>query len=327
VGTQRFETEVEAALQAVATEGAGPVQKTEMLVEIAMGMQKRPKTAAQLQAAVLLYREALRICPVETPLLRARTLARFATALRAVPGESVAPLEEALEALTAASPVLAGDGAPAEVAELEMNRGLVLQALASAGRARIQDAISAYQRALRVFDRAVYPKEFAILQNNLATAFLSVSVGDERAKIREALAVSAFEEGLAAVTLVDHPVEYAMLQNNLGNALQSIASSHPVENGLRALTAYDEALKVRTRRDMPLEYANTAANKAMCQWGLPDDPEDPAATNAGNRLRARDLLQEALEIFTSFGETARAGAVRQTLQALQSEIAANGPAS
>ena len=47
---------------------------------------------------------------------------------------------------------------------------------------------------------------------------------------------------------------------------------------------------MRTRRDMPLEYANTAANKAMCQWGLPDDPADPAATNAGNLLRARTLL-------------------------------------
>jgi tetratricopeptide (TPR) repeat protein len=327
VATQRFETEVEAALQAVATGDASAVQKTEMLVEIAMGLQKRPKSAAQLQGAVELYREALRICPDDLPLLRARTLARYATALRAVPGESTAPLEEALEALEAASPVLAGDGAPAEVAELEMNRGLVLQALASAGRARIQDAIAAYQRALRVFDRAAYPKEFAILQNNLATAFLSISVGGERAKIREALAVSAFEEGLAAVNIVDHPVEYAMLQNNLGNALQSIDSSHPVENGLRALLAYDEALKVRTRRDMPLEYANTAANKAMCQWGLPDDPADPAATNAGNLLRARSLLQEALEIFTSFGETARAGAVRQTLQSLLSEIAASGPAS
>jgi tetratricopeptide (TPR) repeat protein len=327
VGTERFETEVEAALEAVATAVATPVEKTEMLVEIAMGLQKRPKSAAQLEAAVALYRQALRQCPDASPLLRARTLARFATALRAVPGESTAPLEEALDALSAAAPVLAGDGAPAETAELEMNRGLVLQALAGVGRARIQDAIAAYQRALRVFDRTAYPKEFAILQNNLATAFLSVSVGDERAKIREALAVSAFEEGLAAVNIVDHPVEYAMLQNNLGNALQSIASSHPVENGLRALVAYEEALKVRTRRDMPLEYANTAANKAMCQWGLPDDPADPAASNAANRLGARDLLQEALEIFTSYGETARAGAVRQTLQALQSEIAASGPAS
>ena len=65
--------------------------------------------------------------------------------------------------------------------------------------------------------------------------------------MREALAVQAFEEGLKGISLVDHPSEYAMLQNNLGNALQYVSSSHRVENGFRALEAYDEALRVRTK--------------------------------------------------------------------------------
>ena len=86
-----------------------------------------------------------------------------------------------------------------------MNLGVVLQSLAGAGRARITDAISAYQRALRTFDRTRHPEEFAILQNNLATAFLSIPFTDERGKMREALAVQAFEEGLKVVTLIDHP--------------------------------------------------------------------------------------------------------------------------
>ena len=76
-----------------------------------------------------------------------------------------------------------------------MNLGVVLQSLAGHGRARITDAISAYQRALRTFDRTRHQEEFAILQNNLATAFLSMPFTDERAKMREALAVQAFEEG------------------------------------------------------------------------------------------------------------------------------------
>ena len=154
-----------------------------------------------------------------------------------------------------------------------MNIGLVLQSLAGMRRAKITDAISAYQRALRTFDRPRIPKEFAILQNNLATAFLSIPFTDERAKMREALAVQAFEEGLRVVNIVDHPTEYAMLQNNLGNALQYVSSSHAVENNLRALDAYDEALKVRTRGTTPLEYANTIANKANCLLNLADDPE------------------------------------------------------
>ena len=77
-----------------------------------------------------------------------------------------------------------------------------------------------------------------------------------------------------------------MLQNNLGNALQYVSSSHTVENNLRALDAYDEALKVRTRETSPLEYANTISNKANCLWNLPDDPEHPEAGNRANLTQA-----------------------------------------
>ena len=194
-------------------------------------------------------------------------------------------------------------GQPAKSsAEAEMNLGVVVQGLAGAGRARITDAISAYQRALRTFDRKRFPQEFAILQNNLATAFLSIPISDERGRMREALAVQAFEEGLKVVNLVDHPAEYAMLQNNLGNALQYASSSHPIENNLRALEAYDEALKVRTAETMPVEYANTVANKANCLWNLPDDPTRPgAATRATCHSRAR-CYGEARAIFMAHGE-------------------------
>ncbi len=165
----------------------------------------------------------------------------------------------------------------------------MIQNLAGAGRARITDAISAYQRALRVFTKSQYPREFVILQSNLATAFLSMPMTDERGKMREALAVQAFEEGLKVVNLIDYPTEYAMLQNNLGNALQYVSSSHTLENNLRALDAYDEALKVRTRETTPLEYANTISNKANCLWNLPDDPANPDVGNRANLTLANAI--------------------------------------
>ncbi len=322
----RFETEVEVALATVESSAATAVEKTEMLVEIAMGVQKRPRTAAQIEGAVALYRQALAICPDTQPLLRARTLARMATALRTLPEGGSAPLESALAALVEASPVLAALGAPEETAELEMNRGLVLQALAGVGRARLQDAIAAYQQALRVFDRQRFPREYAILHNNLATAFLAVAPGGSGSKMSEALAVSSFEEGLRGINLIDHPAEYAMLQNNLGNALQSVGSAHALENRVRALAAYDEALRVRTRRDMPLEYANTVANQANCLWGLPDDLEDPNAGCRANLLRAQELFGEAVAIFDQHGETAKAQSVREVLAAVAAELSAQPPA-
>ncbi|MCB1056436.1 MAG: hypothetical protein KDD11_13120 [Acidobacteria bacterium] len=313
----RFQEEIAAALAAVEREDATPIERVEMLVEIAMGLQHKPKSPEQLLGAVDLYRKALEICPEGETLLAARTTARMATALQAVPSDDPAFLDEARRALEGARPVLETEGTAEEVAEVDMNLGLVLQGLAGLGRARITDAISAHQRALRVFRSTTHPKEFAILQNNLATAFLSVPMTDERAAMREALAVSSFEEGLKVVNLVDHPAEYAMLQNNLGNALQYASSSHAVENNLRALEAYDEALRVRTRRDMPVAHANTLANKANCLANLPDDPERPEAGNPENLAEARRLLREAAAIFEEHGDLGKAALVAEALAGIE----------
>jgi tetratricopeptide (TPR) repeat protein len=318
----RLPDQMRAALAAAEDESATPLDRTEMLVEIAMGLQQRPKTPQHIEGAIELYDRALALCPDDEELLRARITARKATALQTLPEEGTDSLEAARDAYEIAMPVLADQGSPAELAEAEMNLGLVLQYLAGAGRAIITDAISAYQRALRTFDRKRFPAEFAILQNNLATAFLSMPLTDERGKMREALAVQSFEEGLSVVTLIDHPAEYAMLQNNLGNALQYASSSHMIENHLRAIEAYDEALKVRTRDASPLEYANTIANKANCLRALPDNPEIADSGNRANLTQARAYYAEAREIFASHGEFAKAQLVSEPLGEIERALLA-----
>ncbi len=317
----RTEDQVRAALAAVEEAEATTAEKAEMLMEIALGLQQKPKEAADLEAAVRLYETALGLLPDDALLLAARIRARKGTALMALPSDGWESLEAARQDFDGALEVFRADGLPAEVAEAEMNLGLVLQSLHGLNRARIQDAIAAYQRSLRTFDKASHPKEFAILQNNLATAFLSIPFTDERAKMREALAVQSFEEGLAVVTLIDHPAEYAMLQNNLGNALQYVSSSHRVENGYRALEAYDEALKVRTRRDSPGAYANTIANKANCLSNLPDDPDHPERGNPRHAAAAVALYREAEAIFLSHGEADKAGAVAEAVALVEQDLA------
>ncbi len=316
----RTEDQVNAALRAVDEAQATPVEKAEMLMEVAVGLQQRPKVASDLHAATRLYRLALEVCPREQPLLAARIGARMATALIATPADDHATLEDARDALELALVTLTAEGLDEEVAEAEMNLGLTLQNLAGVHRARIRDCISAYQRSLRTFNKTKHPKEFAILQNNLATAFLSIPFTDDKGKLREALAVQAFEEGLSVVNLIDHPSEFAMLQNNLGNALQYVSSSHRVENSLRALDAYDEALKVRTRRDTPVEYANTISNKANCLSNLPDDAEKPDSGNAGNLAAAIALYHEAGEIFLAAGDKAKAETVMRAIAELEEEL-------
>ena len=320
MSADRFEDQFVAALAAANDESATTAERAEMLMEIATGLQYRPKDAAQLRAAVELCDRALALCPEVEVLLKARIVARKATALQAMPGEDAASLELARDAYQSVLSIFQSHGTPEEVAELEMNFGLVLQSLAGMNRGRITDAISAYQRSLRTFDKTRFPQEFAILQNNLATAFLSIPLADERAKMREALAVQAFEEGLRAVNFIDHPSEYAMLQNNLGNALQYASSSHRVENSVRALDAYDEALKVRSRANTPVEYANTLTNKANCLQNLPDDPEQPQQGNRANLVKARALYTEAREIFTIHGDSAKAGIVAEAAFQLEREL-------
>jgi tetratricopeptide (TPR) repeat protein len=320
VTTSLIADEIRAALSAADDADATPAERAEMLMEIAMGLQQQPKSPDQLHSAVTLYDKALSVCPQDMGLLRARILARKATALQAIPEQGTAALEQARATFEESIPTLIDFGKPEELAEAEMNLGLVIQNLAGAGQARITDAISAYQRALRVFTKAKYPREFVILQSNLATAFLSMPMTDERGKMREALAVQAFEEGLKVVSLIDYPTEYAMLQNNLGNALQYVSSSHTLENNLRALDAYDEALKVRTRDTTPLEYANTISNKANCLWNLPDDPANPDAGNRANLTRANAYYREARAIFMDHGDLDKARIVAEAVDQSQREI-------
>jgi tetratricopeptide (TPR) repeat protein len=316
----RSSGEVRAALAAADDNDVCLNERSEMLIEIAMGLQRRPKSPAELQSALQLYDKALEICPEDEPLLRARIIACKGTVLQAIPEQGTVALERAQAAFEEAIPILIDLGHADERAAAELNLGVVVQNLAGLGRARIADAISAYQSALRIFDKAHYPREFAILQNNLATAFLSMPFTDERSKMREALAVQAFEGGLEAVNLIDHPAEYAMLQNNLGNALQYASSSNAVENNLRALDAYNEALKVRARHTAPLEYANTISNQANCLRNLPDDPTAPERGNRANLIQARDAYIEARAIFIAYGELDKARIVTEATDEIARDI-------
>ncbi|HTV32707.1 MAG TPA: hypothetical protein VME69_06345 [Methylocella sp.] len=285
-----------------------------------MGMQTRPKTPDDIQQAIRLYEKALELCPAELFLLRGRLHARLATALQALPAGDLGPLKEAQHHLGLARDILNQHGTEEEMAEIEMNLGVVLQSLSGAGAAPITTAIAAYQKALRMFDAVRFPKEYAILQNNLATAYLSIPFVDERAKMREALAVQAFQDGLKVVNIIDHPTEYAMLQNNLGNALQYVSSSHSVENCLRAVDAYEESLKVRTRASTPAEYANTISNYANCLRNLPDDVECPERGNRANLSKALQFYREATEIFTQFGEMQKVAIVSEMIAEIEGDL-------
>ena len=63
---------VKAALAAIEAETATLAEKVEMLIEMAAGLQKKPKNSQQLEDAVLLYRRGLELATPDLPLLKAR---------------------------------------------------------------------------------------------------------------------------------------------------------------------------------------------------------------------------------------------------------------
>ena len=322
--TSLTDTAVKVAIAALDSETATPIEKIEMLLEMATRLQHKPSDEHPLTQAIVLYDHAIAACDAcddGCPLLRARALAGKATALRSLPEEGPDPLLEAKALYEAALPVLTQQGSAEERAETQMNLGLVMQSLVPYHRAQLADCIYLYQQALGVFTAQKHPQEYAILQNNIAIAYLSMTSHTGRDDLKQAIAVQTFEQALQSITLIDHPSEYAMLQNNLGNALQYLPSTHPVDNNLRALAAYDEALKVRTAQDTPLAYAHTLANRANVLVNLPDDPSCPEQGNPHRLHQAEADYQEVEQIFTRYGQVSQAETVRQVRAALSQSMA------
>lgn len=318
--TTLSDSQFEAALTAIESEDATAEEKAEMLMEMAMGIQQKPKSAKQLEDAIELYNRALEICPESAILLRSRIKARQATAHQSLPTGGHQELFLAQDLFNEALKTFKEFELKEESAETELNLGLVSQALAQNGMGKLQDAITHYHNALRTFTREDYPQDFAVLHNNLAICYLSMPMLDERGKMREALAVQSFEEVLKVINIIDHPSEYAMIQNNLGNALQYASTSHALANNIRALEAYDEALKVRNPNDTPMEYANTIANKANVLRNLPDNAEDLSKGNRENLKKAMTLYEEARNIFKQFGQMQGVEQISETLKEISREL-------
>lgn len=311
---------VKAALKAIESEVATTSEKIEMLIEIATRLQGQAKTIEQIKDSIFLYRKGMELNTHNESLLKARCLSGIGTALRSIPDKEENLLLEAKNSYEEALPILEKYASSLEIAETQMNLGIVLQGLVEFNKATIQEAIQIYYKATKIFTGENYPQEFAILQNNIAVAYLSLPLGPNKKKIRYGVVVQSFQSALKWVTITNHPSEYAMLQNNLANTLQYLPTSHPIENNLKALKAYDEALKVRTASDTPLEYANTIANKANVLFNLPDNIEHPEMGNTNNLERCRKYCEEAYAIFTHHKQVKQSCVVDSMLQDIQKKL-------
>ncbi|TRU51107.1 MAG: tetratricopeptide repeat protein, partial [Microcystis aeruginosa Ma_QC_Ch_20071001_S25D] len=109
----------------------------------------------------------------------------------------------------------------------------------------LEIAITGYQTLLEVYTRDAFPQTWAMIQNNLGTAY-SQRIRGERADNLE-LGIAALNQSLEVYTRDAFPENWAATQNNLGNAYSDRIRGERADNLELAIVAYNQSLEVYTR--------------------------------------------------------------------------------
>jgi len=159
------------------------------------------------------------------------------------------------------------DKFPYEYAMAQNNLGNAYQGLSKVRdkETNSQNAINAYQEALKIYTVEKYPINYAMAQNNLGSSYRSLAeVRDKEVNAQNA--INAFKEALTIFTVETYPIYYAKTQINLGNVYLDLAEVRDRKtNSQNAINAYQEALKIRTFEKYPIDYATTQGNLGNAQ--------------------------------------------------------------
>ena len=176
--------------------------------------------------------------------------------------------------------------------------GIALATLGArdSGTERLEQAVAAYQQALKERTRDRVPMDWAMTQNNLGNALRTLGERDSGTERLEQ-AVAAYQQALKEYTRDRVPMDWAMTQNNLGNALRTLGERDSGTERLeQAVAAYQQALKEYTRDQVPLDWAITQYNWAETELKLFEK-----TAQAAHLDRAQDLLRAAAEEFAAAG--------------------------
>lgn len=275
-----------------ATEATGEVRAVILAAHAAAALE-----LDQLDQAQIHLTEAVAAARPIAPPLAAQLLADRADVRLAHSSDGAQAVQDYRTALQ-----LIANSHTAELrAQLWMRLGMLYQELAQGQRGALLEAARCYQEALRYFTRADHPEVFALLQNNLALAYLAMPLVESSDQLRMAIAVQALREALQVYTREAHPDRWASAQLNLANALQYLPSGRPEEHLVEAIERYEELLDAHDPTVDPLRFARLLANQGN------------AMAHLGIFVHARPKLQEAARLFASAGDHESATAVRELL--------------
>ena len=160
-----------------------------------------------------------------------------------------------------------------------------------AAASRYQEAVKAYEEALKITNKAELSEEWTNLTVRYADSmsqWAGTATGDNIFKLRTQ-ALDAYRSALEVFTREHLPQQWARTQNNLAVALRNQASASSGEEQKRllgeAVIAYRSALEVYTREHLPQNWATIQNNlgNALC-----------GQASASNGEEQKRLLGEAV---------------------------------
>lgn len=128
----------------------------------------------------------------------------------------------------------------------------------------LEIAITGYEVAATVFTCEAFPEDWARLQHNLASAYLSRIEGDRAENLD--LAIAAFQAALQVRTRDAFPEQWAMTQNNLALAYDDRIRGNRTDNLEQAIICYQNALQFYTREEFPEQWAQIQNNLSLAYW-------------------------------------------------------------
>ncbi len=181
----------------------------------------------------------------------------------------------------------------------------------------LDQAIAAYQQAVVKTNPDTRPHNYAMIQNNLGSAYGDMARFRTPAESLEQ-SVTAYETALRYRQLHDDPARYAATQNNLGTAYWNLAQhQQPVRRLKQSIASYFEALRYYSPDCEPMHYAMIQNNLGTAYWNLAQQPQANlgVGTAKGKALSGADLLQRAIAAY-------RAALVYRTLAVAPASYAA-----
>lgn len=218
--------------------------------------------ADHLRALLACYEAALKVYTCETaPAEFAQIqvdMARAHTLLAG--GERVPHVRRAIACYREALRVYTLEAAPQQFAEIWVALGLLYTQESGgwpcgAAEARyLQQAITCYEKALRVYTLEAAPRAYAQVQVYLGMAYAELSADERASDLQQAWL--SYQEALKGMTLNRLPPAYAGLHHYLGYVYEHLASLDANAHLLQAIACYEASLAVFTPEAAPRANAH-----------------------------------------------------------------------